>query len=269
MLRPDSYSLGVASKTHIDYVLELENHFQNNSNHFDVPTTTGPTDGSSGHGFVLDPQDSNIDWQVAINYSSANSDIRGYIDPDGNITDPLNHGGASSQASGIVQLVQTDLTSEVSIILISETKNTVNFVIPAEPGIRTRYHAFLGKVYTPAWGDDWSFGMDGLGIQKGTPGIGFHFGQYRIGEETWVDGNADEDIIGSFPSGLTRIKRLKVLDHNENQDIGDLRVLYRFKNQFDDTPTRIEDRLQLGGGFAFNAGEHVIPWDPDVKALPP
>lgn len=273
MALPDSYKVTASSTSLIDYVKALESHFANTSTKFSVASTNDDTANSGDYGIEITPDDAGESWGAAIFYDDTNIQIRAFLDPNNSISDPIDPTSGSSDTSPVSSYWIRDLSSAGytpdTEFLLAEFADAFVLMIKYADQSNSHDKGFLGRIYQPAYGDDASFDLDGLGVHGTDARLQDNNGQYRIGTSNWSNANENSttDPTSRFPNGRLRPSRMALEENNTWQILGFWKYWFRWVDSNFQALERIDDGTNEGyivvtDGFG---GGYAIPWDTAVQ----
>lgn len=272
MLVPDSYTLTATSSSFLDLLKELENHIKNTSTKFDHKNTNDDTGGSGEYGITITPSASGETWNLAIHYNTSHNGWDAFIDPEGQITNPLDQTSGSSKTSPEDRFLQ-DFNNEVTDKFgVAETANTLSIFTLSSSGGESDGQCHAGRIINPTYSDDSGFGI-GLGYcaaGRNNP-LGNNGNRFQIGDGNWdtvVQAENNGRSPSQFPDGRIRPIPTSLIASNYDQHIG----LFRPEYRWDASPglTRVDDADGEGGLIVLidnNVTSYSMIWDPSVAPV--
>jgi hypothetical protein len=278
MLTPDSYVRTAPSNNALNFLQELDNHFDGPSAKFEIEARNDDTGGSGDYGIVVSPVDSGETWQLALWYDAgagADGRVKGWIDPQASISDPIDTASGSTEASGAHRLLDSDadysetlqaeflLAEFVDGIVVAQKLDTSSEDVP-------RVGAG-GRGLAPIYSSDPGADLDGLWVCSMEPGAFGLAGAVRAGESDWVALEAAGpwlDSVGALPNGRVRPNPLVAEGDSTSQILGLSKWMYTWQNG-KTVLARIEDTSGTGGllvvaNTSFGSSRVAIPWDPNT-----
>ena len=274
MLVPDSTVVtGAASAGSLEWVQALESHINGTSSKFNIGNSV-----SSGGDYGIEINPTAASWNAAVYHYDTNNEIRAYLDPNGQITnpvDPSNGGDGSSATSPVggwwIQSASDMFYTPDTEFLVAELDEVLLMIIKEGSNSFIRDYGQLGKIFQPALVGDGSQGLDGLGVTGETGELdntNNSQSQYKYDAENWAVCKQDnrQTISGQLPNGRQRPSLIKVRGTNNDHIYGTYRTYYGWDGNTNSL-TRVEDSNGTGGILIGENGNWGLMWDPNVNPL--
>lgn len=283
MLTPDSYVLTAASANALDVLDKLGDHISSTSAHFSVDMTNDDTGGSGDYGVVVAPVGANEDWQMALWYdadASSGGRIKAWIDPQGDISDPIDTASGSAQSSPAQRIADSDAELSETLqseFLVAEFANGLIVVQKADNANEgTTRVSFVGRGLAPTFDSDPDQDLDGLIVltcKRATQAVN---ATARLGAQEWLSSIDPMQNWSNAPSQLSSGRMrpnpllVKEKGYSPYHFLGMMKWFYAWKRS-ETILTRLEDTSGTGGllvlGNQNKAGDDraAIPWDPSVR----
>ena len=287
-LTPTSTKLTASASTWSDYIDALDTHF-GGSSIWNVDLSN--SDGSNNRGIAIvpdtTPQGFSTNYQLNIRYDASSGYLYAAIDPNGNITDPLDPTGTgSSEVSSESRRAGPSGPSYNTEFLLAEWDDAIGILWKDTGNAFFENWLLAGNIHDPYFPNDPDHNIDGLGWSGSSPQIDTNvYGDQDSGTSASEAHSPD----GWFSLSVKRYDDITTIHpwNNNNHPaphsletatqsnstgnrraLGEARYTYVWNSQSGGSGfTRLDSGT--GDGFIFlSRGSDVsslMPWDPSVS----